>query len=319
MAMDSSAAPAPEAGRAAAVTSGCSASKVFNFGGAYFRKLVTRESAKITGIRAEGTLPVIVYDQERYYTAPGGMEFQTGPLDRPSVYMGASSPSNELDCGLTTDRVYTSSGMAVLVSSAAARFTLDRVSGALYGADGVKLASGMAVAAKITELGLKPETAFRPFWRTTGMGEPAWHNPAVGAADNLYFYPGEKIKMAVNYLGGGNFRLEISAEGRAFSVTFAQKGFDRKRSFKRINSIDQFRVADGARVGNENRDVIPTGTRVTGAAWTGTEVLSGAKAAAFTGDSCVEQRGRDTAGRYADIFRVSGWTDKGGESLDIIP
>jgi hypothetical protein len=311
----------PEAGKAAVVTSGCSTSKVFNFGGAYFRKLVTRESAQITGIRAEGALPLVSFDPDRYYTAQDGKDYQTGPLDRPSVYMGAGSPSNELDCGLTWDRVYTSSGMAVLVSSQSARFTLAKDKSALYGSDGAKLASGgKAAAAKIAELKLKPELAFRPFWRTTGMGEPSWHNPQVGAPDNVYFYPGEKIKMAVNFVDGGRFRLEISAGERSFSVTFAQKGFQGKRAFKRINSIDQFRLVDGVRQGNENREVIPTKTRVTGALWTSTAVLRGSAApAAFTGVNCMEQRGRDTAARYADIFRASGWTDNGGESLDIIP
>ncbi|MDO8804681.1 MAG: hypothetical protein Q7R35_09615 [Elusimicrobiota bacterium] len=321
-AMAAAAPRTPEVGKAAVVTSACSTSKVFRFGGAYFRKLVTREGAKITGIQAEGALPLVSFDPDRYYTATEKKkDYQTGPLDRPSVYMGANSPSNELDCGLTWDRVYTSSGMAVLISSQSARFTLAKDKDTLYGGDGAKLASGgKAVAAKIAELKLKPELAFRPFWRTTGMGEPSWHNPTVGAPDNVYFHPGEKIKMAVSFAGGDNFRLDISAGERSFSVTFAQKGFQGKRSFKRINSIDQFRVVDGVRQGNENRSVIPTKTRVTGALWTSTMVLRGSAApAAFTGVNCVEHRGRDTAARYADIFRASGWTDNGGENLEIIP
>ncbi|HBA60272.1 MAG TPA: hypothetical protein DCZ92_05560 [Elusimicrobia bacterium] len=312
---------ASKPGGAKPATSGCSKSAKYNFGGAYFRKLVTHEDPAIVGIQAEGTLPLIAFDEARYYTDTEGNDYKTGPLDRPSVYTGASSPSNELDCGLGWDRVYLSTRTAVMVAPDGGHYQLALDKSVLFGPDGGKLASGSAaVTAMESSLKLKPLMAFRPFWRTTGMEKPDWHNPPLGAKNNIYFYPGERIKMALNYIGGGKFRLYVSAQGRDFSVTFAQKGFERTRSFKRINSIDQFRLENGKRVGNEGHDVVPTKTRVTGASWSTTSILLGSGAAVpFSGTHCVEQRGRDTNARYSEIFRSSGWTPAGGETLDITP
>ncbi len=308
-------------------TTACAKSEVFNFGGAYFRKLVSRDSPTDTGISAEGSLPLVAFYAERYYTAQDPKKYyQTGPLDRPSVYLGASSPKNELDCGLTWDHVYTAGGLGVLVDTGTAsfpagRFFLAKDGTVLYSAAQVVISSGIPeTTAKIAELNLRPELAFRPFWRTTGMGEPSWHNPEVGSPDNIYFLPGERIRIAVSYLGKDNFKMSISSVEHEFNVIFAQKGFEGRRSFKRINSIDQFRVVDGVRSGNENRDVIPTKTSAIGAVWDNTLVLRGGAAPkALVGDNCIEQRGRDTAGSYSRIFRVSGWDKNGGEAIDIIP
>lgn len=39
----------------------------------------------------------------------------------------------------------------------------------------------------------------------------------------------------------------------------------------------------------------------------------------MTGAGFTEVRGRDLASRYGEVFKLSGFTDRGGESLDLVP
>jgi hypothetical protein len=61
-------------------------------------------------------LPEVSFDSNRYFVSPWGADhFQTGPLDRPSVYLGGHAAGKEIDTGLTWDRVYDVEGRATLL------------------------------------------------------------------------------------------------------------------------------------------------------------------------------------------------------------
>ncbi|MBI4349483.1 MAG: hypothetical protein HY553_21790 [Elusimicrobia bacterium] len=74
---------------------------------AYVRKVAARPSRRATGIRVQGRLPRFEADPARHHRrAPGEPAWVEGPLDRPSVYLGASGPGLEIDAGLCWDHVY---------------------------------------------------------------------------------------------------------------------------------------------------------------------------------------------------------------------
>lgn len=119
---------------------------------------------------------------------------------------------------------------------------------------------------------LKPNFAFRPYWRTTDKGENVWHNPALTGGRNTYFYPGEKLQMTVKESGAGKDNVELRIErdgGPSFATRFSQDGFGqgKPQAFKYVHSIDQFRSLKGQRLGNENRARIPTATTLEGMVW----------------------------------------------------
>lgn len=250
--------------------------------GAYFRKVESQPRVDVHGIRATIRLPRITFDPTREFVSPEGEgDYRTGPLDRPSVYVGGNAAGHEVDVGLTWDRVYDSHAAP------------------------------------------QSEFAFRPYWRTTNA-KNEWHQPRVGALDNVYFRPAETITMTLVDAGRDTLRLEIVGGRVHFSQTFEQRGFGvgAAQSFKRVSSIDQFTLdANGKRIGLEGRDVLPTRTRATGAAWIVVDLLdaSGSPIAALACGNAVEVRGKDTRARYDAIFVRSALDSHGGESLDIIP
>ena len=304
--------------------------------GAYFRKVMTDSSKANVGLRATGTLPTPTFDPRRQFVSPNGMDdFKTGPLDRPSVYMGGHAGGNELDCGLTWDRVYDSQRRATYTDCAngsdgrdpAHRFVrgMDGAQQTLVDGNGKVVAKGLAeVAEKLKSL--RPHFAFRPYWRTTGDGNNTWNNPGAGTPQNLYFYPGEKLVMNVQEGGPDKVRMDIRLEGSAVqqhsTQVFDQQGFGvgKARSFKRIMSVDQFRVVDGERKGNEKQPVIKTSTTLAGGRWDEVTVSRrDGTTRPMTGAGFTEVRGRDLASRYGEVFKLSGFTDRGGESLQLVP
>lgn len=299
--------------------------------GAWFRKVAGAASAAYVGLEARGRLPRVALDPGRFHTpAPTEPAWVIGPLDRPSVYLGGRGDGLELDCGLTWDRVYDAGGRPTLTDRDGCdggdprrRFT--RVGEALV--DG---AGRPVPAERARELlpRLAPNFAFRPFWRTTGSAGNQWHQPKVGAADNVYFYPGEPILLRVEAVGRDRVRLLArgATPGQVLDVTFTQEGFGRGRpqAWKRVSSIDQFRevVVAGQRLrrGNEGRDALPTRSRVTGAAWFEVQLLQAdGGRAPLMGAPHREVRGVDSAPRYGQVFRRRGFTTHGGEELDIVP
>jgi len=305
-------------------------------GGAYFRKLLSTPAHKVAGIKAKGTLPKVTFDAARYYKpAAGQPAWQEGPLDRPSVYLGASTGRKELDCGLSWDRVFDPAGNPMYTDLPGMsdgnrpdrRFVVaknfnDTV---LKDANGKLIVEGkQAIDKLLAEKKIQPDFAFRPFWRTTNTGETPWNSPPKNSPENKYFYPGEKVSMTLELKAKDTFVLSFKAQGREFRKEFKQEGFDpdgkqNQASFKRVNSIDQFRVVSGKRAGNEGRRIIATGTKAVGAVWESVLLVLKGKEVPMTGAYCSEIRGGDTAGNYKNIFRISGQNEQGGESLDIIP
>lgn len=300
--------------------------------GAWFRKVSSAASAGYVGIEARGRLPRVSLDPDRYHV-PAATEapWVLGPLDRPSVYVGGRADGHELDCGLTWDRVYDRQGRPTFTD-------LDGCDGgdptrrfAKTGDGGLVDGTGAAVpAARAAALlpRLVANFAFRPFWRTTVSAGNQWHQPKVGSADNVYFYPGEPILLRVEAVGRDRVRLLLrgATAAQALEVTFTQEGFGRGRpqTWKRVSSIDQFRqvVVAGQRLrrGNEGRDALPTRSRVTGAAWYEVHLLlAGGRRAPLAGAPHREVRGVDAAPRYDAVFSRRAFTTHGGEELDIVP
>lgn len=305
--------------------------------GAYFRKVKSSAATEHRGIRGRVILPEVNFDPARFYRSPNGLDhFQTGPLDRPSIYLGGHAGAHEVDAGLSWDRVYDAQGRPTYTDLP--RGTDGREPGHIFartriaGQPAILDGTGLVVAEGKDEVegrmaALRPNFAFRPFWRTTNGGNQ-WHNPRVRDAQNVYFYPGERVSMAVEEAGPNRMRLETRGEGRAsapaFSRTFRQDGFGRgePQSFKRVTAIDQFTVdARGRRVGVEGRDVLPTRTVAIGCTWEEVYLVApgGVKSQAVIGDQFVNVRGGDVADRYDEIFRCSGWDESGAERIDIVP
>jgi hypothetical protein len=195
----------------------------------------------------------------------------------------------------------------------------------LKDATGAIIVEGKAAIDKLlAEKKLQPDFAFRPFWRTTNFGVTLWNNPPYNSPKNKYFYPAEKIDMTLELKAKNTFILSIKAPGREFKSEFRQDGFDPaseqySASFKRVNSIDQFRVMNAKRAGNEGRRVMRTEAKALGASWDSVRLVLKDKEVPMTGRYCSEIRGGDTAPNYKNIFRISDQNGRGGESLDILP
>jgi hypothetical protein len=253
--------------------------------GAWFRKVVSPEGAAFEGIEAWGVLPEPDFDPAReHLAAPGEEAYKTGPLDRPDVYVGLHADGAEVDAGLIWDRV--------------------------YGADG-------------RDTG---EFAYRVYWRTSKGG---WRNPAVGAADNLYLRPGDRFALTLRARPDGTARLSVrragddgAAAGYMFPVPglLAENGALKPLSFKRVHSIDQFRVEGGLRRGNEGRAALPTRTTLRDGRWEGARLLKAdGSRAAFSGSLATVARGADASGRYGAVFPAAGVGRGGAEDMRILP
>lgn len=253
--------------------------------GAWFRKVVSPEGAAFEGLEAWGVLPKPSFDPAREHrAAPGEDAYKTGPLDRPDVYLGLHADGAEVDAGLIWDRVYDRDG---------------RDTG---------------------------EFAYRVYWRTSKGG---WSNPAVGAPDNLYLRPGERFALTLRASPDGSARLSVrragadaASAGYQFPVPglIAEDGSLKPLSFKRVHSLDQFRLEGGRRRGNEGRPALPTRTTLEGGRWEGARLLrpDGSRAA-LAGGLATVARGVDAAGRYGAVFPGAGVGKGGAEEMRILP
>jgi hypothetical protein len=301
--------------------------------GAYYRKVVSEERSSVRGLTAVAILPRIDFDPDRHFVAEEGLDYyKTGPLDRPSVYLGGHGHGRELDAGLTWDRVYDAEGRATYTDRAertdgrdpARRFAVAWDAGGPVLADGagaVVARGEEAVRARLATL--HPNFAFRVYWRTTNDGGNQWNQPGTRQPDNAYFYPGERVRLTLRAVRADQVKLEIGrvGHGYAFSRELRQQGFGRgAMSVKRVASIDQFGVRDGVREGRERQPVLPTRTTVRDGGWESAHVL-GARGARtpMTGRRFIEVRGADTVEAYAQLFRTHGLTSAGAERLDITP
>jgi hypothetical protein len=293
--------------------------------GAYFHKVVATPSSAARGIRAAGRLPEVLLDPRRFSVAGGDQpgagpadstrrvlesstsvaaamarlnDWRTGPLDRPSVYLGGRSGGQEADVGLTWDRVIDGEGRPAFTDKAdgsddgdpAHRFVYDSSRRHLVDGSGAVVAAGDdAVKRFMIDRGLQPSFGFRPYWRVspTEPGTTNWTNPPtttsqhaewagrsnhVGAIpENMYFAPGARFAMNVRETGRGQLRMDIRDvdDGRHFHVGFRASGFGTAGAaeWKRVSSIDQ--------KGSEKKDVLPTSSMAIGLQWAKTEVLMG--------------------------------------------
>lgn len=253
--------------------------------GAWFRKVVSPAGASFEGIEAWGVLPAPSFDPAREHrAAPGEDSYKSGPLDRPDVYLGLSAVGAEVDAGLIWDHVYDAEG---------------RDTG---------------------------EFAYRVYWRTSKGG---WSNPAVGASDNIYLRPGDRFALTLRALPDGTARLAVrragedgAAAGYQFPVPglLDRDGALKPLSFKRVHSIDQFRLEGGRRRGNEGRAALATRTTLIGGRWEGAHLLRGdGSRAALAGGLATVARGVDAAGRYGAVFPGAGVGKGGAEEMRILP
>ncbi len=212
--------------------------------------------------------------------------------------------------------IYATDGSAVMSVNDLAGKKVD-----LVAQDGTTVSGGVV---------LQADFAFRPFWRTivrqNGTNVNQWANPEPGDPGFQFFYPGERFTMSLETVKRDTMRLRIASLDDTAAVTdetFEQAGFGEgsAASFKRVNSIDQFRVSsNGAKKGNEGNPAIPTATRVQDGRWDDFYLLEGGTRVPFTGPSFVEKReGEFSSSEFESIFHRSGFNSAGGEALDIDP
>ncbi len=253
--------------------------------GAWYRKVVSPAGGEFTGIEGWGVLPKPVFDPSREHAAaPGEESYTSGPLDRPDVYLGLHAEGAEVDAGLIWDRVYDASGRGT------------------------------------------GEFAYRVYWRTS---KGSWNNPKPGAADDLYLRPGDRFALTLRALPDGSARLSVrraGKEGASAGYSFpvpgliAADGSLKALSFKRVHSIDQFRLENGRRKGNEGRPALATRASVSGGRWEGAHLLSvGGGRAALSGQRATVARGADAASRYGAVFPSAGVGEGGAEEMRILP
>lgn len=255
---------------------------VDNARGAWFRKVAGPEGGGFEALEASGILPEPVFDPAREHKAAKGEEaYKSGPLDRPDVYLGLHADGAEVDAGLIWDHVY----------------------------DADKRDTG--------------EFAYRVYWRTSKGG---WNNPAVGAADNLYLHPGDSFGLTLRAHADGRATLSVTAPGGAAEYSFPVPGLLKTDgslkplSFKRVHSIDQFRIADGLRSGNEGHAALPTRTELRDGRWEGARLVKAdGSRAALTGPLATVVRGVDAASRYGAVFPGTEVGEGGAEEMRILP
>lgn len=255
--------------------------------GAWYRKVASPDSTAYRGISARGVLPVPTFDPAREHAAAAGEgAFAAGPLDRPSLYLGATAPGREADAGLTWDHRYGPDG---------------RDTGTWAWRVFWRTASPAGNA-----------------WRNArpGSAQDLYLEPGRPFAMTLRVRPDGTARLDV--------RADDGAQ-EGMSVVFPLDGFwsaagaPLPRRFKRVHSIDQFREdASGARRGNEGYAVLPTRASLDGGRWTRVTLL-GRRSAALTGARAVEWRGADAAAGYAASFPTGGPDADGGEDIVVLP
>lgn len=253
--------------------------------GAWYRKVVGPEGADYEGLVTWGILPRPEFDPSREHdVAPGEEAHKSGPLDRPDIYLGLHAEGAEVDAGLIWDHIYDRGGKDT------------------------------------------GKSAYRVYWRTSKGG---WNNPKTTAANNIYLNPGDGFVMTMLVLPDGKAQLSVSRTGKdavSEAYTFDVPGLReasgalKPLSFKRVHSLDQFRLVDGMRAGNENHPALATRTRLSGGRWSGASLIAvGGKRRPFSGSLATIHRGADAASRYAAIFPAAGVGEQGEEEMAIMP
>ena len=148
-------------------------------------------------------------------------------LDNPSIYMGGSMDGQETDIGLTWEVIRHDNG---------------------------------AVS--------EERLAFRPFLRRAShkSGQVSLYQNAP-AQKEYYWYPGDKVEMAVEVVSNGVLKLSIKGAGKSYETTFEAAGYTLAGTgeFKRVNAIDQ--------VSNEGKPAQYSETIVSNSTWSYTNLI----------------------------------------------
>lgn len=152
--------------------------------------------------------------------------------------------------------------------------------------------------------------AFRPFWRNK-----QWFN--APAKPELYFYPGDTIRMSI-WTSAENklmFRVELLARAgepiAASPISQHQVEMDapnfgpgRKQEFKRVSAIDQMR--------NEGRPAQPTNAHVNGVVWSKVSLMRGDERRPMIAERFTDMRCPD-----AKLVDVKATEDPSGERIEL--
>jgi hypothetical protein len=242
----------------------------------------------LKGIRVVVKLPSVSLDPDREFRSPdGGVDYNLGPLDRPSVYVGGSVQGHECAAGLIWDQVHRTGGIP------AAEFgfrTFWRTSN-------------------------DHEEWHQP---KIGTDDDIYFRPGDVVVIKLAEVGPEQLRVEFGLIE--ERESKTLARGGMVFQTFRQDGFGlgAPESFKRASSIDQF-TADhgGEHYSVEGRDVYPTHSLVKGIDWRAVTLLGPERALAC--DEGIEVRHADIARRYDEIFKRSDPRPDGSEVYDIVP
>lgn len=254
--------------------------------GAWYRKIASVDSTDFDGITARGVLPRPTFDPGRMHSpAAGEPAWTDGPLDSPSVYVGAHAEGREVDAGLKWDHRYDERGRDTGLYAWRVFWRVATPAGNVWrnprpgSAEDLYLPSGARFALTLT---VRPDGTARLDVRGEGAGAPS--------------------TFAVFPLDG-----------------FWDGGTRRPRRFKRVHSIDQFLVRpDGTRHGNEGAPAAPTRATLTDGRWDSVE-LTGTRSEPLTGARAQDWRGGDEAADYAAVFGSPAPDAVGGEPIAIAP
>ena len=157
----------------------------------------------------------------------------------------------------------------------------------------------------------KQRKAFRPFWRNKQWA-------TAPAKEQLYFYPGDTIRMRCWTDAPGKLKFRVELLGRegqpetpiplgVHEVEFDAPGFGpgQTQQFKRVTAIDQVR--------NEGKPAQPTAARVEGAVFRSVDLLRGPDRRPF-----IPARFTDMRCPSRELVKVTpGDADAGGEKIDL--
>lgn len=307
--------------------------------GAYYYKIYTDPKTK--GIQATLQLPEFTPDPARWFdykpTHRNHRAVWWGPLDLIDVYFGVRNPSapatqRDLDVGLAWSALQNGSGHWIWSNKQLAerdrrvksnQYFYDETKATLYDSAGAAIATNSSeVEMQIATLNLEPVFAYIPFYRTL-ENTPSWN-----AFRHIAYFPGEEVKISLHF-EGVRFYLQILAQNHTLQSWYWDQPILLKKPetvrFKRVFSIDQFRVENNKRVVNERVpgkpvSAIPTDAKTGVLQIKETSLLSFATSPTWKywkKPYCEVVIPSDLAPYSKQIFQASEWNPSGGQNLQI--
>lgn len=253
--------------------------------GAYFRKIQSEPSESAVGVTGRPILPQVAVDPKRMMPSRAGdPAWWAGPLDRPSVYLGAAAPGIEVDAGLSWERVVDAQGKLTDAYGFRPFWRVTRGGKSVFGPP--------------------PEEAAKPVYQ-----------PGQALTMTLTLVADDRLELSISGAGAPSYSTAFAAPGLPLD------GAGRPRSFKRVNAIDQYRRdAAGDRHGNEGFDAAPTAASALGGSWASAGVLTDAGyAQPLFGGSCRVVLSPDRASTAPPAVTASSPHKSGGETVDLAP